>query len=101
MHLEFYSTVLVLCPQLKFILSSLHVELKLLNSKIFISCFLIQTKPYLDTSSGGSWYALTKPGQSSVVTARHLLSSTPLTIPKGIIGVPAIYIGLLRVPDSQ
>ena len=81
--------------------SSLHIELKLLYSKIFIYCFFIQTDSYLDTSSGGSWYALTKPAQSIVVTARSLHSSTHLTISKGIIGVPVVWHETVKIKSAR
>ena len=64
------------------------VELQTLYSDILIICWLIQTATYVDSGSGGCGCVLVKPGQSSVVTTRSLISSTLHTIPQGITGVP-------------
>ena len=66
------------------------VELQTLYSDILIICWLIQTETYIDSGSGGCGCVLVKPGQSSVVTTRSLISSTLHTIPQGITGVPCV-----------
>ena len=69
--------------------SLFDVELQTLYSDIFIShVLLIQTDTHIDSGSGGCGCVLVKPGQSSVVTTRSLISSTLHTIPQGITGVP-------------
>ena len=67
---------------------SFDVELQTLYSNILIMCWLIQTEAYVDSGSGGCGCVLVKPGQSRVVTASSLFSSTLHTIPQGITGVP-------------
>ena len=64
------------------------VELQTFYSDILIVRILIQTDTHVDSGSGGCGCVLVKPGQSSVVTARSLISSTLHTIPQGITGVP-------------
>ena len=69
--------------------SLFDVELQMLYSDILIGCvLLIQTDTYVYSGSGGCGCVLVKPGQSSVVTTRSLISSTLHTIPQGITGVP-------------
>ena len=68
--------------------SLFDVELQMLYSDILVICSFIQTEAYVDSGSGGCGCVLVKPGQSSVVTTRSLVSSTLHTIPQGITGVP-------------
>ena len=68
--------------------SLFDVELQMLYSNILVICSFIQTEAYVDSGSGGCGCVLVKPGQSSVVTARSLISSTLHTIPQGITGKP-------------
>ena len=71
--------------------SLFDVELQTLYSDILIICWLIQTDTHVDSGSGGCGYVLVKPGKSSVVTTRSLISSTLHTIPQGITGVPNVW----------